>query len=413
MNRRARIQVAKRPKLRIDPRLAAIVLGTGLLAWFATSSSIVLITRNASPSLALRLNPTDPVALVKQGDQRLAQGISNKNMLAAIRTSLETDPLNAGGIRHLAIDHLSSGNIAKTRSMLALAEKLSRREVATQLLLIEMDLANQNIDGTLERYDLVLRVSPATRPLLFELMNDAGAEPNIRPRLVALLRSNPPWLAALLEWAIYSEVKITGLAGVFKEIPAKSTVWTETNRRLLIDRLVAHEHLDEAYVLYRQVQPDQAKPEGGLALNSNTTYPPFDWQISPDPGKSVAGGGDSGGENKLQYLVDQNVGGALLSRLLRLPLGKYRLNVAMELDKLGGDEFGPEWSVACYRADGEAGSSLLKMDMGVSGISNKSGLFQVPVAGCAFQKMILSVSATRAPDGQSGAINSASIKNAI
>ena len=159
-------------------RLAIVVI-TPLLLWQIVLTTTANVLREKTPEMALNLAPTDAGALAKRNDFSLvrdkASGQWRVSTSDAMK-SLRSEGLNPRAVRQLAFVFENDGNEAKSFALMALAERMSRRDIGTQLWLAQHRAYQNDVKGALRHIDIGLRTTPESRVMLFPLLMGVGAQ---------------------------------------------------------------------------------------------------------------------------------------------------------------------------------------------------------------------------------------------
>lgn len=115
----------------------------------------------------------------------------------AARAALRKQPLNSAALRDLALALGGNGNA--DRNLLNLAARVSRREPATQLLLLDANAQEGEIAAALRNYDALLSTEPELQTKLLGLLAGALPEPEVYAEV--LRYAGRPWFVALLDTA--------------------------------------------------------------------------------------------------------------------------------------------------------------------------------------------------------------------
>jgi len=152
------------------------------------------MTWNGNPAGAHELAPWDGrngaalaevLATPAVGDYKRAEAVAE--------TALRQDATAVGAAATLGSTAKISGQAAKSDRLFAYAERLSRRNLATQLWEIENAVSRGDIAGALRHYDIAFRTNVKARELLFPVLSNATDDPEIRAALVATLSQRPLW----------------------------------------------------------------------------------------------------------------------------------------------------------------------------------------------------------------------------
>jgi len=383
----------ERPQIRLPKpsrRAIALLLGTGLLAYGAGSSAAVNVFHTRAPELALTLDGNDPVALVRDAQLRIDAGEMTQGgtagILAVVRESVAELPINGPAFRLYGLSSAANSDLPGVRRQMALSDRLERRDLATQLWLIEDAVERNDIAGALGHYDKALRIRESSRAILYPVLTEAMKSPLIRTRFVAYMQDPPPWMESFLRYAVSNSddpVAIAELAreaGGFPEGAAFATRDTE-----LLRQLVATGEYETAIAHYRRIRGADPDVLTSLALTENATasgLAPISWQpfeiAGIEPYVLAARDGDG---VEIEADLEAGYKGPLARKLLALPAGGYALEAEMRAEDFSrGDVV--RWSISCAKA--ESGEALLALEAPVEEQFEIAGRMNVP-EGCPVQ----------------------------
>src|SRR3546814_9359723 len=103
------------------------------------------------------------------------------------------------------------GDRAGGERLLAYSQTLSRRDLRTQLMAIELAVARDDIPSALRHYDIALRTKKNAPDLLFPVLTSALTNPTIRTELVKTLGGRPTWSHDFISHAARRDRKSTSL----------------------------------------------------------------------------------------------------------------------------------------------------------------------------------------------------------
>ena len=159
----------------------------------------------------LGVMPFDARAKVKSAEMLLARTRASPPAVARARTlalaALRRDPTMAPAWRLLALAASMQGREREAARLFHFAERLSRRDLPTQLWLIEESVSRNDIPGALRHYDIALRTSLASPELLFPVLTRASGDNNVVGPLGTLLASDPPWRETFL-WQLVADAPV-------------------------------------------------------------------------------------------------------------------------------------------------------------------------------------------------------------
>jgi hypothetical protein len=271
---------------------ALVILICAAAAWGAAVSAIVTITAASNPNLALQLKSNDPVALAVRVDADLSKpNISQRVLLAKsgdVEMALRGQAMNAGSLRQLALIADARNKTDDARTLMQLSAKISRRDFAAQLWLIEDGVRANNIVSTMAHYDVALRTSAASAAILHPILNAAIVDETVQRALVPYLRTNPPWLASFLTYAIVDGTTPVALAETIMK--AGRLPDTEVYRAFdtqLLQLLAAKGNFAEMFRYYRGLKGAEQRVITSTLFDVPETapqYAPITWQALSSPG---------------------------------------------------------------------------------------------------------------------------------
>lgn len=400
-------------------RLLAIAAVSVALAWLSVAVGLAGASRESRPDLALRFLPFDARAKAKVAERLSTR--SQRDRVAGARArilsqeALARDPTVIPAWRTLAILSGIGGQADRASALFHIVGRMARRDLPSQLWLIEERVAHNDIAGALHHYDVALRTSPRAYDLLLPILVSATAEDAIVQPLARILRADPQWrpyfLAKLSENppAAANAVRLVELLGAGRPMSDGYIM------ARLIPRFADRGELAAAWRLYRRMggatgSADALIRNGGFERPN--PLPPFDWVLADDTGISaeqrvISGVADSA---VLEVRAASGEGGRPARQMLLLPPGGYRLS--WRAGAVG--DVPPavlRWTLSCA---GEGGSGLLDLAIApLDGRARSQGArFQVPGSGCRAQWLDLGLQSEFGPSGVGGWIDAVSISRA-
>ncbi len=164
-------------------KLVAILAATTYLAWLSFIHAVASITWRQNPDTALYYVPDHPLALSRKADELFAQRQDPATLAkveAMAKQSLRGGALNPVAIRLLGYVADARGDTKKARHLMLLSQKVSRRDLGTQLWLIEDAVARDDKRAALNHYDIAMRATPSSFPILFPTLTGALGDPDVR-----------------------------------------------------------------------------------------------------------------------------------------------------------------------------------------------------------------------------------------
>jgi hypothetical protein len=118
---------------------------------------------------------------------------------AAIRETLRERPLNAQALAIIGLGAISaSGSDQAGSRLMALADKVSRREPLSQVWLIEAASTSGDVREAIRHYNAALSVKPELSPSLFPVLTNALDFAEVRGALRPLILRGAPWLPSFV-----------------------------------------------------------------------------------------------------------------------------------------------------------------------------------------------------------------------
>ncbi len=320
------------------------------------------------------------------------EGVARAEALA--KSALEREPVHAKAARVAGVAANMQRRIDQAQTMFRYAEGLSRRDLQTQLWLIEDRVRADDIDGALSHYNRAMLVSPSVRPTLIPILTVAASEPAIRQPLSTILTKRPLW------WADYADAVISGGAPevvaatllALKLDPAEAAEGWRLSAGLR--RLASEGQASLAFRTYRQASPQanegtQLLRDGGF--EEGAEFPPFGWELVDQPDLAAIREFREGAEGQvaLTLLARRTARGELARQLLVLRPGLYQLRFRAGLipyDALAR----PTMTIHCAGASAERPPLATIVAKPTAGPPTMAeGKFKIP-ANCDGQWLIIS-----------------------
>jgi hypothetical protein len=379
--------------MKITPRWIALPFGLAL-AGFTMLSAVANAYASDGPSLVLRLQPDNADALMRMVDLQIgAQGLAQKpkaNWRRDAIVALKREPLNPAALRTVALVADARGDRKRAENLMHLSERLSRRDIPTELWLAVDSARQHELKDMLTHIDLLLSSESAAGPLIYPTLTRALADKRLRDELVPLVRNDRPWLRSFLSFSLENNVDPQLVSALVIEAgglpPGPDYHQYETD---LIWALAAKQEYAMASSLVRRLgRTSQALLADGRLNDEtlSTDLGPFGWTASLDPDATSAFSGDG----QVDARIAPSRSGTILQRLFMLPQGTYR--VAATARSLN-DDSRPTVEIDAYCVGDGASTRLADKRAPVgSGNSRMTVEFAVP-AGCGIQRLTFSAGA--------------------
>jgi len=336
------------------------------------------------------------VALAWQGNNALAKaqmasGLVEQPQLSPddlaraesmARSSLQREALNPVALRILAVADIHRGNEQRANQLLVLAERFSRRDALTQMLLIEARVSANDIAGALQHYDRALRVSKSSAHILLPVLTSATGDPAVREQLRPMLARRPQWLPLFVdELGRQKQIAPSILLDLSYAMGLQPSSEQDAS---LVQQMVGHMIRRGGYTAALTMlgvgERRHNQVRNGSFEHSNM-FPPFDWSF-PNLGGWTASPGhvlDQG--TQLELRANYAAGGIIAQQLLMLAPGRYALRYRTEQSPI---EESPKIRVLCRKS----GKEHLIVEAPLASEGKPEGpmaIFTVPVSGCTEQ----------------------------
>jgi hypothetical protein len=313
------------------------------------------------------------------------------------RAALQHDPTAVGAVATLGLDALIRGDEVEAKRLFTYSQRLSRRDLRTQLWAIEDAVARGDISGALKHYDIALRTKTTAPELLYPVLSNAIANQEVRVGLVKTLAARPIWGDSFVYYAAANSSEPGTTAELFKGLRRIGYPIPDRANKALVNALLADNAFEGAWSYYaviregadrhRSRDPDfEAMLEAPLA---------FDWIAENSAGVSAAFQ-----PGLFDFAVSPSVSGQLLRQQQMLPEGEY----VLEGHSVGIDQppnSRPYWTLNC-RGGRELGRLQLPNSSEAEG--RFTGRFTVP-ANCPVQVLALIARSSSEIAGLTGQID--------
>ena len=363
---------------------------------------------------SLRERNIDAAYLMAPDDARVASAWSSARYevgertsarspaVAAAEAALARDPTAVQAISTLAFDAEARGDHARALALAKFGQELSRRDLKTQLFLLQMAVERNDIKDALTHYDYALRTSDEAPSLLFPILRQAVVFPQVRLNLVETMSRHPPWGSVYLYDLVSKGADLFAASALISDLHKAGIDVPADVEDILITRLTEQGQMIQAWQKYQARFPGargDALRNGSFNRQSSST--PFDW-IFPAVTGLDAHLGREGGQGRLDYEAISGVGGVAARQLLVLSEGTYHLagNAAVSRDAAP-----PSWGVRC--TDGRSVGTV-SFQKEADGSARSAADFSIPAA-CNAQWLELIVPSSDAIESNRGSITHVTI----
>jgi hypothetical protein len=351
--------------------LLAVIVGrdAALAHWRLAESGTAPVILANDPALRLRA-----VEMRQAGKARPQVSIQGETQAVhrAASDLLRQNPLDASALRKLAVIE-NQRRPGAGQNLVALAEQVSRRDLTTELLLIDSTAQQNDVAATLRHYDHVLLVYPAVKQQLFPLLASELGEADVRKALVPL--ASRPWLQDFAVNAVDYDVAPADLMDFYAEVAGKMPVTLLQDGSIRLIKWLQANKQSAAIGAFADRMPGiSAGAFDQLGFTAATLDPhlaPLSWTFAQDEAVETENDGQT-----LTIRVSPENSGLVASRLTYFNPGKYELMQALAYSS---DAPGArlDWQVTCLIGNA-APLWLLSLEPGAGRVSTNSRLTVPP-----------------------------------
>ncbi len=384
-------------------RSFAVVVVACVAIWLTLSVGVSSIARYRNSGLALAWAPFDARALGDSSAQALQPAMSPDNVAEAralAQRALRRDPTVIPAVTTLGVIAQGEGNTERAEKLFTYAAGLSRRNLATNLWMIEHHVEKDDIAGALQYFDMALRTSREAQSILFPILMGAMEDPRLIKPIADILAPAPKWRQPFMYQMIREGKFNANMARLVMMIGNQDEVpWS-------LKRLVGEKEYALAWAVYSNATGIRVKGLRDGRFAREALFAPFDWNLaSSGDGSAYRLDGPMGG---LAFEVEGTGRLDLATQLVALSPGAYRIRT------LRGPTQGaladlPAWTISC--AGNETPVVIDSVDMAPKpDQSEATGAFTIPGQGCDWQWLRLRTANRARSAGVNGTIQSVAIE---
>lgn len=326
---------------------AAVV---GIAGATTITHSLAYILRSTNSDIAHRLAPYDGRVTALTAALRVKSNAIEQDRLQAdvlARLALRQDPTAQIAVSTLGLNAQIRNRPEGARRFFGYAEKLSRRDVQTQLWAIEDAVGRGNVAEALSHYDTVLRTTPSLAEMLFPVLSAASADPQIREPLIKTLLAQPAWKNSFLSYITADAHDPLSTVEILTELDRTGNQVPNSARSSMVNTLINAGAANEAWKYYATFHrgADRRSSRDPHFAQMIDTPSQFDWNVIDATGINASiQRNDANGI--FDFSAPAMIGGRLLQQLQSLPPGSYSLSGRSQgLDQ--AEKARPYWLLSC------------------------------------------------------------------
>jgi hypothetical protein len=182
--------------------LKALIAIAAVYGAFAAFQFSYFSWKRTSDSAAVyAAHPEDPAALAEHVLRKIAADPAyrpSEEDAQRARASLVRAPLTTMSLWIIGMAAHESGDIAEADATMALADRVSKRDIMAQLWLIERSVEKDDVKAAIRHYHAALSVDTRLEETLFPILAQAIAFPEIRAAVSPYVKNRARWMPRFL-----------------------------------------------------------------------------------------------------------------------------------------------------------------------------------------------------------------------
>lgn len=364
-------------------RVAGMILIVATIgaALTAARDTVVMVHRVQESETALRLRAWDPVALAVLTDSRAANGDISLPGNSALRRALGADALNAPLLRLAGLAAEQKGDAASARHLIRLSDRLSRRDLGTEIWLVQDAVEHGDVPGAIAHYDALLAVHPFIRDQFFPVIAKALRYSEVQSALIPYIHRSVPWVISFLSNVAVHEPMPT--ARDIVPLLINSDMLEEDEFRQiasrLLQRLVKEGEFPAAVTLADRMAATDHSGLTNMAISDQSTdraLRPLTWELARRNGAFASY--DGNGQVRMRVSPDRQV--VSLHRVMMLQPGHYSFGFKADFSQRK-PIFAAGWDWYCLKSN-DARSPIWHGDVEPSSARRRYDFAIVVPGGC-------------------------------
>ena len=299
-----------------------IVVAIGL-AWLAGQDAALAYWRSDHGGTVPGLWASDPVVRLRASEKLHAQprefAARSQEIGAAARDVLRRTPLDVQAMRQLGVI-ADQGRAGAAREYIALAERITRRDLQTELMSLNFSAARPDAAATIRHYHHALSAYPLVNQRLLPIVASQLGEPDVRRALVAY--ADRPWLRHFVTNAIEYDVAPADLIAFYSDLEGRiPTSELQAGTVRLVQWLVSngqYSFLSTYASRLPGLAPDAFAVIGLNAITADARFAPLSWTLLNDATVETQADG-----NALLVRIEPGRAGFAAARMTLLKPGAY------------------------------------------------------------------------------------------
>lgn len=329
---------------------AIAMLACAWLAWQSAYAAIAQVARNNAPALALRFDAHEAEALVATTDRALAldpAALEPRQVMARARQALTAQALMPAALRQIGIAQDQSDKAATfddaALPYFTLSQKMSRRDLVSQLWLAGYGIKKGSYDAAIEQFDRLFRTNEGVRDLIFPQLLPVVGEPGMQAALATVGDKGTPWIRELLFYLLRSGQHDRDVAGIVQKLrrPAAVADIGGITQQLIANFAAQGLNTDALRLFDRSAQGRILGTQSGyfagrLPVNRANGMP---WQLLGNSDVSADWRSGDGGRLRLDVYAANNARLEVARQVRFAGPGLYQIAVTLAEDNIGNGAY--------------------------------------------------------------------------
>lgn len=311
-------------------RILSIAVICLTLIWLSIAVTFDLSLGSKYPQTSLRLWPYGVAGRVALASGLLVPEATTSDLDRARKLALGAlarDPTNAAAARVAALAIAAAGDAVGANRLMHYSEQQSRRDLPTQLWLIENEVNRDNIAGALQHYNRALSTSSNAADLLLPILIQASQTVDVAGPLSEIVKTRPPWWQAFLDRAIDEGTNADSVILIAQKLNLDIDSPTDYGlANKLVGKLATDRKYKQALFAYNMTSKYKTTDlvrNGGFG--SDQSLLPFDWWYNNESDLNASRQFDEGNNARMVFGSSGGRGGDVARQLLVLSPGRYRI----------------------------------------------------------------------------------------
>lgn len=391
--------------------LRAILAGALLVGGLAAGAAAFAASLGRqAPELAVRIWPLSGAAYERAGNFALARAVKDpregvpNNLPAKIAThsrdALRLEPVSNVAVRNLGLYFASRGQEARAFELMTIANRMSRRDPAANLWLVQHYGRRNDIKHALALYDITIRTDTAASAAIMAAMTQALSRPGAADLFLSFLATAPPWLDDFWTEVLRANGDLRTAAELRRGLHREGVRMEPEHDQLLIQKLADNGHFEQAFALYSVISPARGTNEllADPSFEASGSFPPIGWKVVAE---STHGSSIDPAAGVLEATALPDAEGIIAQQVVALG-GSRTLRIAAEYEGVGSAPL--LVNVACADRGNDAQRDVA--------VPSGAPVTVTLSSACRFAWVSLKLPRDNNPDGRAVRVSSVSLKAA-